>query len=94
MLKTVFVTGGEGCLDSHCCQAFAETGWNVVVHDDLSRGWVGFVQWGTLARGDIYVPEAADAVQAASGQPLPHTLGPRRSDIDTIVADAWRWHQR
>jgi UDP-arabinose 4-epimerase len=53
MTRTVFVTGGAGYVGSHCCKAFAEAGWNVVVYDNLSRGWADFVQWGPLVRGDI-----------------------------------------
>jgi UDP-arabinose 4-epimerase len=53
MSRTVFVTGGAGYVGSHCCKAFAEAGWNVVVYDNLSRGWADFVQWGPLVRGDI-----------------------------------------
>ena len=53
MNSTVFVTGGAGYVGSHCCQAFARAGWNVVVYDNLSRGWTDFVQWGPLIVGDI-----------------------------------------
>ena len=51
--RTVFVTGGAGYVGSNCCKAFAEAGWNVVVYDNLSRGWREFVQWGSLIEGDI-----------------------------------------
>lgn len=53
MAKTVFVTGGAGYVGSHCCKAFAHAGWNVVVYDNLSRGWRDFVKWGPLIEGDI-----------------------------------------
>lgn len=53
MTKTVFVTGGAGYVGSHCCKAFAQAGWNVVVYDNLSRGWRDFVKWGPLIEGDI-----------------------------------------
>lgn len=53
MSRTVFVTGGAGYVGSHCCKAFAEAGWNVVVYDNLSRGWREFVKWGRLIEGDI-----------------------------------------
>ena len=58
MSRTVFVTGGAGYVGSHCCKAFAEAGWNVVVFDNLSRGWADFVQWGPLIEGDILDPDA------------------------------------
>ena len=52
----VFVTGGAGYVGAHCCKAFAEAGWEVVVYDDLSRGWREFVRWGPLIDGDILDP--------------------------------------
>lgn len=53
MSRTVFVTGGAGYVGSHCCKAFADAGWTVVVYDNLSRGWREYVQWGRLIEGDI-----------------------------------------
>lgn len=53
MAPTIFVTGGAGYVGSHCCKAFAQAGWNVVVFDSLSRGWRDFVKWGPLIEGDI-----------------------------------------
>jgi UDP-arabinose 4-epimerase len=53
MSKTLFVTGGAGYVGSHCCKAFSAAGWNVVVYDNLSRGWRDFVRWGDLIEGDI-----------------------------------------
>jgi UDP-arabinose 4-epimerase len=52
-VKCVFVTGGAGYVGSHCCKAFAEAGWNVVVYDNLSRGHSGAVRWGRLIEGDL-----------------------------------------
>jgi UDP-glucose 4-epimerase len=53
MTRTVFVTGGAGYVGAPCCEAFTETGWNVIVYDNLSRGWRDFVRWGPLIEGDI-----------------------------------------
>jgi UDP-arabinose 4-epimerase len=53
MRPTIFVTGGAGYVGSHCCKAFSEAGWSVVVYDNLSRGWRDFVRWGPLIEGDI-----------------------------------------
>jgi UDP-arabinose 4-epimerase len=64
-MKTVLVTGGAGYVGSHCCKAFAQAGWSVVVFDNLSRGWREAVKWGPLVEGDI-----ADA--AALGFALDH----------------------
>lgn len=64
MAKTVFVTGGAGYVGSHCCKAFAHAGWNVVVYDNLSRGWRDFVKWGPLIEGDILDYEALSSAMA------------------------------
>jgi len=53
MGRTVLVTGGAGYVGSHCCKAFSKAGWDVVVYDNLSRGWKEFVRWGPLVEGDI-----------------------------------------
>lgn len=53
MSGKVFVTGGAGYVGSHCCKAFAEKGWEVVVYDNLCRGWRDLVKWGDLVEGDI-----------------------------------------
>lgn len=64
MSKTVFVTGGAGYVGSHCCKSFARAGWNVVVYDNLSRGWRDFVKWGPLIEGDILDKERLSAAIA------------------------------
>lgn len=64
MAKTVFVTGGAGYVGSHCCKAFAQAGWNVVVYDNLSRGWRDFVKWGPLIEGDILDFETLSSAMA------------------------------
>lgn len=60
-MPTVFVTGGAGYVGAHCCKAFAEAGWNVIVYDNLERGWRDFVQWGELIEGDILDQEKLTA---------------------------------
>ncbi len=60
MTKTVLVTGGAGYVGSHCCKAFFEAGWKVVVFDSLARGWREFVRWGELEQGDLLDSEALD----------------------------------
>lgn len=52
-MTTLFVTGGAGYVGSHCCKAFQEAGWKVVVFDNLSRGHKEFVRYGDLIVGDI-----------------------------------------
>jgi UDP-arabinose 4-epimerase len=53
MTLRIFVTGGAGYVGSHCCKRFAAEGWEVVVYDNLSRGWRDMVRWGPLVEGDI-----------------------------------------
>jgi len=62
MKGTLLVTGGAGYVGSHCCRAFAEAGWRVVVFDNLARGWRDFVRWGELIVGDL---RDAEAIRAA-----------------------------
>jgi UDP-arabinose 4-epimerase len=52
-LTTIFVTGGAGYIGSHCCKAFSQAGWDVVVYDNLKHGWRDMVKWGPLIEGDI-----------------------------------------
>ncbi|MEJ6012160.1 UDP-glucose 4-epimerase GalE [Novosphingobium aquae] len=68
---TVLVTGGAGYVGSHCCQAFVKAGWNVVVFDNLSRGWRDFVRWGPLIEGDIL---DADALARAFAEVKPDAV--------------------
>lgn len=53
MTRTVLVTGGAGYVGSHCCKAFANSGWSVIALDNLSRGWREAVRWGPLIECDI-----------------------------------------
>jgi len=64
ILKTILVTGGAGYVGSHCCKAFAQAGWKVVVFDNLFRGWRDMVKWGPLIEGDILDRSALDAAFA------------------------------
>jgi UDP-arabinose 4-epimerase len=64
MAPTIFVTGGAGYVGSHCCKAFAQAGWNVVVYDSLVRGWRDFVKWGPLIEGDMRDTERLSAALA------------------------------
>ncbi len=63
-MKTILVTGGAGYVGSHCCKAFAQAGWRVVVFDSLYRGWRDMVKWGELIEGDIMDRAALDAAIA------------------------------
>lgn len=63
-MTRVLVTGGAGYIGSHCCKAFAEAGYEVVVFDNLYRGWRDLVRWGRLIEGDIRDRAALDAAMA------------------------------
>lgn len=65
------VTGGAGYVGSHCCKAFAESGWSVIAYDNLSRGWRDAVKWGPIVEGDI---SDAAAVAAALHQYRPDVV--------------------
>ena len=51
--KTVLVAGGAGYVGSHCCEALAEAGFEVVVLDNLVNGHKQFVKWGPFVEADI-----------------------------------------
>jgi UDP-arabinose 4-epimerase len=64
-LATLFVTGGAGYVGSHCCKAFKQAGWDVVVYDNLSRGHREFVRYGDLIVGDILDADALSRAMAS-----------------------------
>lgn len=70
-MTTLFVTGGAGYVGSHCCKAFAEAGWEVVVFDNLSRGHRELVRYGQLIEGDLLDRKA---LEAAIGQVKPDAV--------------------
>lgn len=45
--------GGAGYIGSHLCKLLADSGFTVVVFDNLSTGHAAAVQWGELVEGDI-----------------------------------------
>lgn len=73
MTGTIFVTGGAGYVGSHCCKVFSELGWNVVVYDNLSRGWREFVKWGELIEGDLHdLPSLTAAIEKTKPDLVAH----------------------
>ena len=72
-MRTLFVTGGAGYVGSHCCKAFAQAGWRVVVYDSLYRGWRDLARFGDLVEGDILdLPRLTAAMQAAKPDVVAH----------------------
>lgn len=51
--STVLITGGAGYIGAHCAKQFNDAGWDVIVFDNLSRGWRDFSRWGIFVEGDI-----------------------------------------
>lgn len=64
-MATLFVTGGAGYVGSHCCKAFKQAGWEVVVYDNLSRGHREFALFGDLIVGDILDADALATAMAS-----------------------------
>ena len=56
-MTKLLVTGGAGYVGSHCCKAFQQAGFDVVVFDNFDRGWRDFAKFGEVFEGDIMSPE-------------------------------------
>lgn len=50
---TILVAGGAGYIGSHVCKMLHKRGYEVVVYDNLSRGYRSFARWGDFVCGDI-----------------------------------------
>lgn len=50
---TILVAGGAGYIGSHVCKMLAKEGFDVLVYDNLSKGYKTFVKWGKFIEGDI-----------------------------------------
>lgn len=88
-MTTIFVTGGAGYVGSHCCKAFAERGWRVVVYDSLFRGWRDMVKWGPLVEGDILDRERLTAaMQEAKPDAVAH-FAALTSVAESVSDPAW-----
>jgi UDP-arabinose 4-epimerase len=92
MARTVLVTGGAGYVGAHCCKAFAEAGWEVVVYDNLSTGWRDFVRWGPLIEGDILDgPRLAATVAEVAPDAVAHFAA--LADVAESVAHPERYYR-
>ncbi|QTA38568.1 UDP-glucose 4-epimerase GalE [Thermosipho ferrireducens] len=49
----ILVAGGAGYIGSHVCKILYKKGYEVVVYDNLSRGYREFAKWGEFIPGDI-----------------------------------------
>ena len=52
-LKKILVTGGAGYVGSHACKALAQAGYEPIIYDNLSTGYIEFVKWGQFYLGDL-----------------------------------------
>jgi len=50
---TILVAGGAGYIGSHVCKLLNEKGYDVIVYDNLSKGYRDFAKWGEFIEGDI-----------------------------------------
>jgi UDP-arabinose 4-epimerase len=62
MAQTVLVTGGAGYIGSHVCKALAQSGYQPIALDNLSRGHARAVRWGPLEVHEIADKEAVQGV--------------------------------
>ncbi|MDF1683520.1 MAG: UDP-glucose 4-epimerase GalE [Legionellaceae bacterium] len=51
--KKIIVTGGAGYIGSHFCKVASLAGYEVIVIDNLSTGFVELARWGVLYRIDV-----------------------------------------
>jgi UDP-glucose 4-epimerase/UDP-arabinose 4-epimerase len=49
----ILITGGAGCIGSHCRKAVAEAGFLPIGYDSLSTGHKAFVRWGPLIVANV-----------------------------------------
>ncbi len=49
----IFVTGGAGYIGSHVVKALGERGYDIIVYDNLSKGYRDAVLYGKLVVGDL-----------------------------------------
>lgn len=52
-MTAVLVTGGAGFIGSHTCKQLSRMGYDPIVLDNLSSGYLDFVKWGPLVQADI-----------------------------------------
>lgn len=104
-MKNVLVTGGAGYIGSHACKALKAAGYTPVTFDNLITG-TGFSVREVMDKAEEVtgrkVPctegprRAGDCTKLVSGSTRAITdLGwqPKRSSLETMIADAWAWHQ-
>jgi len=58
----ILVAGGAGYIGSHVCKMLAKEGFDVIVYDNLSKGYESFVKWGKFIFGDISDERQLDLV--------------------------------
>jgi UDP-glucose 4-epimerase len=61
MTKKILVTGGAGYIGSHVVKALGESGYDIVIYDNLSTGFKEAITYGTLVVGDLNNTELLDS---------------------------------
>jgi len=64
MSKTVLVTGGAGYIGSHVVRQLGESGYDIVVLDNLSSGFADAITYGELIVGDTGNMELVSGIMA------------------------------
>lgn len=49
----ILVAGGAGYIGSHTVKLLSRRGYDIIVYDNLSKGYKDFAKWGTFIKGDI-----------------------------------------
>ena len=58
----ILVAGGSGYIGSHVCKMLAKEGFDIIVYDNLSKGYESFARWGRFVLGDISDERQLDLV--------------------------------
>ncbi|OHD16567.1 MAG: UDP-glucose 4-epimerase GalE [Spirochaetes bacterium GWD1_27_9] len=58
----ILVAGGAGYIGSHVCKMLSKMGFNVIVYDNLSKGYKEFAKWGDFVIGDLSDSQLLDIV--------------------------------
>lgn len=62
MSKKILVTGGAGYIGSHVVKALGESGYDVIVYDNLSTGFKEAVLYGELVEGNLEDTDKLESV--------------------------------
>jgi UDP-glucose 4-epimerase len=58
----ILVAGGAGYIGSHVCKKLSQQGFQLIVYDNLCRGYRDFARWGDFIPGDVGDPVQLELV--------------------------------